>query len=61
MLANGWNPLQITVYRTALNIEGELRSNIETDYEVTHSILKNPADSSLFLLQRMNGEDMPPL
>lgn len=53
--ANGWNLLQITAYRAALNTESELRSNIETDYEVTHPILKNPADSSLFLLQRMNG------
>lgn len=39
------NLLQITDYKAALNSQDELCSNIETDYKVTHPILKNAADS----------------
>lgn len=48
--------LPITDYKAALNSQGELCSETETDYNETHSILKNAIDScSVSSLQRING------
>lgn len=62
MLANGRNPLscfffKITVYKAALNIQGELRSITETDSWIGQSCFKEPSWLFFFFLTAKKGMD----
>lgn len=54
--AKGKRFVPVTDYKAGLYSQGELCSKTETDYNETHSILKNEVNScSVSSLQRING------